>query len=456
MQHGLFRFVCKVHFLHDHVAFQLFVGHGTVGAVRMLPGPQAGVLIRFGDFAVDFFRVHQMHIAFVLLRLLIHQFENPLRAGHGHGDEADLLRHLVDGHHKVPAQGQECGDAAQGQRSEAGQAQVGHIADGQCAAHDRQDDVDQVAHVVVHRAENVAQFVGFGGIFGQVVVPAVKLFLRLGLMIEDLDDLLAVHHFFNIPVQGGQGGLLFAEIFRAAAADLHGGFQHHEGSRDHHQRHPHAAAQHGDQHDGQRDHGRDRLRQHLADQLTQGVRVVGVMAHDIAVGMRVKIADRQGLHMREHLVPHLPQHALADHRHDPRLEEIREDRQHVKHCHPQHRMHQGGEIRRRLGKHRRDMIVDHFAQEVGRRRRRHRVQHDEDHHQQQPGPVGLHVSEEALHGVLIHRLMGTHDARAHSSVTHPRRPPSSGIHRLRGRSRSVPAALRAFRYPQPGRCPVRR
>ena len=55
-----------------------------------------------------------------------------------------------------------------------------------------------------------------------------------------------------------------------------------------------------------------RLGDRLADHLAQRIRIVGVKAHDRAVGTLVKIADRQGLHMFEHIVPHFFQNALSD------------------------------------------------------------------------------------------------------------------------------------------------
>ena len=51
-----------------------------------------------------------------------------------------------------------------------------------------------------------------------------------------------------------------------------------------------------------RDQRGEHLRNTLCKHLTQRVRIVGIMAHNIAMCMRIKITDRQCLHMFEHLV----------------------------------------------------------------------------------------------------------------------------------------------------------
>ena len=54
------------------------------------------------------------------------------------------------------------------------------------------------------------------------------------------------------------------------------------------------------------------LREGLADGLAQGVGVVGVAAHDVAVFVGVEVADRQCLLVGEHVVADLLQRALFD------------------------------------------------------------------------------------------------------------------------------------------------
>ena len=65
----------------------------------------------------------------------------------------------------------------------------------------------------------------------------------------------------------------------------------------------------------------EQLRHALADHLTQGIGIVGVIAHHIAVGVGIKIRDGQGLHMVEHLVTDALQGTLRHHRHQTVVEQ---------------------------------------------------------------------------------------------------------------------------------------
>ena len=55
----------------------------------------------------------------------------------------------------------------------------------------------------------------------------------------------------------------------------------------------------------------------LAEELPQGVHVVGVDGHDVPVGVGVKIPDGEGFHVGEQLVSQLSHGPLADVDHDP-------------------------------------------------------------------------------------------------------------------------------------------
>lgn len=107
--------------------------------------PQAQRLVRFSDSSslVALFiigHVYQRHSAVVLLRLLVHQGEDPLRAGQGHDDGVELLGDLVDGVGKALGQLQEAGNNAQGDGGV-------HPAEGQSAAHHSHDHVLDIADV---------------------------------------------------------------------------------------------------------------------------------------------------------------------------------------------------------------------------------------------------------------------------------------------------------------------
>lgn len=54
----------------------------------------------------------------------------------------------------------------------------------------------------------------------------------------------------------------------------------------------------------------------LADELPQGVHVVGVDRHDVPVGVGVKVPQGEGLHVLEELLPEAAHGPLADVDHD--------------------------------------------------------------------------------------------------------------------------------------------
>ena len=253
-----------------------------------------------------------------------------------------------------------------------------------------------MAHVVAYRAHHVGKAVGAGGVFAQIVVAVVKLALGDFLVVEHLDDLLAIDHFFDIAVQAGQGGLLLDKEGAALCAQLAGHFQHGEGAQHHHQRKPHAAIEHGDEHHQQRNGRGEHIGQRLADQLAQRVGIVGVEAHHFAVGVGIEIADGQQLHVRKHLVAHILEDAVRYDRHNAALQEHRHHGQQVQ---PGH-LEDGGQQARvygrdaagSIGQQRHNVIVNQCAQERGGRGRGDRVQHDAEEHNQQARPIGLQIA----------------------------------------------------------------
>ena len=152
--------------------------------------------------------VYQRHSAVVLLRLLVHQGEDPLRAGQGHDDGVELLGDLVDGVGKALGQLQEAGNNAQGDGGV-------HPAEGQSAAHHSHDHVLDIADVHHDRHQDAGVGVGFVRAVEHFVVDPVKAVLGLLLMAEDLDNLLTLHHLFDITIDNTKVGLLLQEIFSA-------------------------------------------------------------------------------------------------------------------------------------------------------------------------------------------------------------------------------------------------
>ena len=401
VQHDLLRGVAEVHVVQHNVALQLGVGGGAV-AVRMLPRPQAGALVAFTELAILVpAGVHQRDVALVGFAWFVHQAENALCARQRHDDRGKLLAYLRNGHHEAAGQGQEGGDHAQRNGSaRAGQADVGHAAQAQTRADDRQNDVENVAHVVVDGAQNVGEAVGFGGVVAKLLVAAVKFLHRLALVAEDLDHLLAVHHFLDVAVDGGQRLLLLDEELAALAGYPARDPQDEHGEQHHRQGEPQALAEHGHEyrHDG--NHGREDLRQGLRDHLAQGVGIVGVVAHDLAVAVGVKVADGQGLHMGEHIVPHVFQNALRHHYHQPVVQETADHAGHVNAGHVHQLGQQAGKVRARLNDHGSNVIVDQGLDEGGSRHAGNGVAQNAQKHQQQAQAVTAHIAHQPGNGRL--------------------------------------------------------
>ena len=193
--------------------------------------------------------------------------------------------------------------------------------DGHAAAHQGQDDVLQVADLAQDGHEDVAVAVGHAGLGEQVVVLGQEALLGLLLVAEDLDHLLSAQHFLDVAVQVTQGGLLGHEVVGAGATHLfchqdddHGHGHHHQGQ------HP-TVVDHDAEGGQHRDGAGEELGQGLGDELPQGIGVVGVVAHHVPVGVGVKIADGQGLHVVEHVIPDGLQAALGDQDHQAAVEE---------------------------------------------------------------------------------------------------------------------------------------
>ncbi len=324
--------------VEDHVPFQLHIGGGVVGLVVMLPGPETCTLFAFRQFSIRLSHgVHQLHIALVHLRLLVHEPENPVRARQSHDDAVELLAHLVDGHVEGFVEIQEAGKASQGQSRHAG--------DGQDTAHNGADHVAQVAQLRIDGHHDIGETVSLVSAVEQLFVQLIELLQALLLVAEHLDHLLACHSLLDASVQGAQGLLLSHEITAAQGSDFLRGHQHHGHHQQRHQRQRDIQHQHTGEYADHRDGAVDYLRDALADHLAQGVDVVGVHGHDVTMGMGVEIFDGQSFHLLEHVVPDVPQSALADVDQYPGLGKRRHHAQSVETGHFAYGSRQGAEIR---------------------------------------------------------------------------------------------------------------
>ena len=241
-------------------------------------------------------------------------------------------------------------------------------------------------------------------------------------MAEHLDDLLAVDHLLDIAVDPAERLLLLEEVLRGLTAQLFNDLEHDAHAEQYEQRQPYIRHQHADEH---RDNGHRRgkhLRHGLAEHLLQRIGIVGEMAHQIAVGMRIEVANRQLLHMREHLVTHLFEHALRNADHQPVVDKRSCNADEIDHRHAHQRMQQTGKHRRCLQQQRRNIVVDQAFEEHGACHVCHSRQQNADEYNHKLYAVALlnifHKTSERLFRIFA--ALAAHHASAAAGSAHLR------------------------------------
>ena len=163
----------------------------------------------------------------------------------------------------------------------------------------------------------------------QLIVEHVKVFLRLFLVREYLDNLLPLHHFFHKAFYVGKRALLRHHVFCAIAANLLYNEGHRNRTKPYNKEEPYAIYKHQYNGRDERERATQKSGQALSDELTGCIRVVGVRAHDIPVRMRIEVLDRQFLHLCEHIRTQMVEGALRNRCHNPRIQERGQDDQGV-------------------------------------------------------------------------------------------------------------------------------
>ena len=191
---------------------------------------------------------------------------------------------------------------------------------------------------------------------------------------------------------------------------------------------PQAVHEHDDEQCDRRDAGIEHLRDAHGDELAQRVGIVGVDGHDVAVGMRIEIADGQRLHLGEHIVADVAQKSLRDDRHRLVVEDGGGQRDDVHRAHaeddPEER---AGDVRprRALFRQRGDDPREDELQEHGGADARRRRGGDADEYGDQPalysnGTDSRKQPAEKAEGVHFRPLR-----RGIVDFTHGRSPPSA-------------------------------
>ena len=223
-------------------------------------------------------------------------------------------------------------------------------------------------------------------------------------MAEHLDDLLPVHHFLNKAVDGAEVALLRHKVFAGIAGQVLGRQQHNADHNQRYQRQQRAEHNHRNQHADDHNAAVEQLRDALADHLAQGVGIVGVDGHNVAVGVAVKILDGQRLHMGEQIVAQTLQRALGDVCHNARLREVGDDAADVEGGGASDGSRQTGEIAALLCQQGQNVVVDEL---LHKQRALHGSQHADnnaDAYRHHSGGVGFadiaHNAHKDLAGVF--------------------------------------------------------
>ncbi len=167
------------------------------------------------------------------------------------------------------------------------------------------------------------------GLVEKMFVYLIEVGFRLLFMAEYLDDLLPVHILLDKALRFCHGALLPDKVLRRAAADRFGNEKHQKDAAEYDQRKPNAVIEHDP--DQRKDHDRrsQQLRQTFGNYLTERIDVVRIIAHDVAVIVRIEVADGKILHSVEHLSAHLFQIALRKNRKKLFIDRARNERKHI-------------------------------------------------------------------------------------------------------------------------------
>ena len=355
----------------------------------MLPRPQVGALLGFRQRAVRGLPgIYQRDIAIVRFGRLVEQTEHALRACHCHDHRVELLADLRDGLAEIAVQ--------RHKRRQRAECQADIAVGRQRRARHHAQHIAQMAKLRVDRHQNIGKGICLTGADAQFFVQLAEAAEGLLLVIEHLDDLLALHHFFNITVDCAEVLLPADEVFAGLPGEL---LRHEEHHRDHDQRDQcqrHVQNGHADQHAHHADQAGKEIRQALAEELAQRVDVVRVDRHDVAVGMGVKIADGQALHMAEQPDAQVAHRSLRNVDHQPVVRPRGKDADGVDRADLHKLQQQRPEIRVAAFEHRQDIaVIELLQKERAVELRRNGGDHADDHAEAVPLVVLPDLAERA-------------------------------------------------------------
>lgn len=414
--------VAEINVLESNIAAQATVLSDAI--LHTLPGPDAGVVIALGEGTVCVFcDIDKDNAAVVDLVRFIHERKNARGTSERCDDGVELAGDLRHWHGKIAREREKAGDHADGHRAKPADAEIGDATDGHGCADEGDDDVLEITEAVHDRHHGHGVAVGKIGGFFPGFVAALHFFLGFVLVAENLDDFFAVDDLFNVAIESGERGLLLHKIRTGKAGDESSDLDHAENTEHHENGQPDANRQHGNENGDECEERAHCCGEGLAHHLAQGVDVVGVEAHDVAVFVAVEIADRQALHFGEHVVAHAFHGALRDERHDPAVSQRGDDAAGQKQTHAKDGVEQAAHVGIRNADERGDVIVDERAQKKRACCRSDGAdQHTDDDNCEQRF-VGAKIIEQPFQGIFVEAFEGF--ARKHRAVSwaHSSNPP---------------------------------
>ena len=191
--------------------------------------------------------------------------------------------------------------------------------DGQQGADHRQEHVAEFRDIAVDGHNHVGYLVGVEDAPAKLLIEAGKGRLRLLLVAEDLHHPLPGNHLLDEAVDLPEALLALGEILlrplpQQARHPVHKG-RHHDGDA----RERQAQHHHTDKGGGNGDQRFEQIGNAVADDLPERVDVVGVDRHNVAVTVRIEVAERKALHPGEGLGTEAFHRALPDKDHQEGL-----------------------------------------------------------------------------------------------------------------------------------------
>ena len=422
-EHRFFRDVAESHILELHFSRPSDVSRGVVRLVIMFPRPFARAFLALRDVAVSVhFRIDQRDVALVFLGFGVDEREYAFSARQRHKNAVHLLGHLPYG-----------GAELSGILQEGHQHTYLHTAyarNHKQRARNRGDGVVDVAQIAQDGHKHVGVSVRLARRAAQRGVDVVERRLFRVLVTEHLDDAHTLDMLFHIAVQHAYRLLLAHEMLARLPADVFDDEEHNAKHHEYEERKQRAQHHHHNENAYDGESVGDEIRHAVRHKLAQGVRIVGVAAHNVAVGVSVEKAYGQLLHIFEHLVADVALYLRGHIDDNPVVEILKQHARDVKHRH--HARHYGEIGHRdaaRAFRERTDVVVDEDGQHKRAAHRCADIEHESDTREYHSALIRLEIGQNTLEsghgmtrGVLLSAAVRSGFfglCAAHSSTSFP-------------------------------------